>query len=425
MRYDTVLFDLDGTLTDSAPGIVGAAQHALRTIDWPEEVPDKQLESFVGPPLGHSFHHTLGVPEDRLEEALAGFREYYAAQGLLENSVFSGIPGLLQALRTQGVRLFVATAKPEPFALYVLEHFDLLHYFEGVRGITMEDRVGDKGSIIRDILPANAGRAAMVGDRASDIRGAQENGIAGIAAGYGYGSEEELRGSNPDVYAPDVAGLFAHLTGGGDQPRGKFLTVEGIDGSGKSTQLKRVEAFLLERGYSVLHTREPGGDEIAEKIRGLLLDPENGDMQPETEALLYAAARAQHVRQVICPALERGQVVLCDRFMDSSLAYQGAGRKLGMQAVRAANAMAVGDLKPDLTLLFVVEERIAQARLARRQDGDRMEREAAEFHRRVGDAFMELSREEPERIQVVDTSGEKEETALKVHQALHQALQAW
>lgn len=424
MRYDTVLFDLDGTLTDSAPGIVGAARHALETVGWPEEE-EKRLRSFVGPPLGFSFGETLGMDREQVEEAVTHFRRYYEVQGIFENSVFPGIPTLLRTLRDNGVRLFVATAKPEAFALQVLKRFELLHFFEGVRGITMEDRIGDKAAIIRDILPKDAGRTAMVGDRGSDIRGAQDNGIDGLAVGFGYGEEEELRQAHPTAYLPDMEALYTCLLEDAPPARGKFLTGEGVDGSGKSTQLRRVEAYLRERGYDVLHTREPGGDAIAEKIRALLLDPENGEMLPETEALLYAAARAQHVRQVILPALERGQVVLCDRFLDSSLAYQGAGRSLGMEAVLTANALAVDGLSPDLTILFVVREEIARQRLARRPQGDRMEREAEDFHRRVAGAFQALAQAEPERIQVVDTSGEKEETAGKVEAVLHHALRSW
>lgn len=425
MRYDTVLFDLDGTLTDSGPGIVAGARHALETLGWPEAVEDVQLRSFVGPPLGTSFHKILGMESEQVEEAVAHFRQYYAVQGILENSVYPGIPALLRTLKDAGVRLFVATAKPEAFALQVLERFELLHFFEGVRGISMEDRHGDKAAIIRDILPSDAGRAAMVGDRGSDVQGAQDNGIDGLAVGFGYGDEEELRAAQPTAYLPDVAALSAYLLGDIPLCRGKFLTVEGVDGSGKSTQLKRVEAFLLERGYEVLRTREPGGDAVAEKIRALLLDPENEDMLPETEALLYAASRAQHVRQVILPALERGQVVLCDRFLDSSLAYQGAGRGLGMEAVLTANAMALDGLMPDLTLLFVVREEIAQQRLARRPQEDRMEREAEDFHRRVDGGFRALAQAEPERIRMVDTSGEKTETADKVETILHQVLRGW
>lgn len=161
-----------------------------------------------------------------------------------------------------------------------------------------------------------------------------------------------------------------------------FITLEGPDGAGKSTQLGLLRAALAQRGYDPLFTREPGGCPISEGIRALLLDPEGGPMAEETEMLLYAAARAQHVRQVIRPALAAGRIVVCDRFLHSSLAYQGYGRGLGEAAVRAANAPAVGDLEPDLILYFRLPEGVG---LTRKAEGplDRIERERADFHERV------------------------------------------
>ncbi len=178
---------------------------------------------------------------------------------------------------------------------------------------------------------------------------------------------------------------------------------------------------LRERGYDVLHTREPGGTVIGEQIRALLLDPGRREMAARTEMLLFAASRAQLVAEVIVPALERGTLVVCDRYVDASLAYQGVGRGLGVEVVRAVNAAATGGLEPDLTLLLDVEpalglRRAAEAsareapppgrgRAGRWDGGDRLEREALAFHERVREGFLGLARNEPQRIRVVDARG--------------------
>ena len=162
-----------------------------------------------------------------------------------------------------------------------------------------------------------------------------------------------------------------------------LITLEGPDGAGKSTQLRLLGEALTQRGYDPLFTREPGGCPIAEAVRDLLLDPQNADMAPQTEMLLYAAARAQHVRQVIRPALDAGRIVVCDRFLHSSLAYQGYGRGLGEEQVRAVNAPALDGLEPDLILYFRLPEGVGLARKRADAPLDRIERERADFHRRV------------------------------------------
>ena len=148
--------------------------------------------------------------------------------------------------------------------------------------------------------------------------------------------------------------------------RGFFITFEGGDGSGKSTQISILKESLIEKGYDVILTREPGGTDISEKIRELILDPENGEMEDITEAYLYAAARAQLVRQLIKPALEEGKVVICDRFVDSSIAYQGFGRGLG-DAVGVINTYAVDDCMPDLTILLKLDPERGSSRIAGRE----------------------------------------------------------
>lgn len=204
--------------------------------------------------------------------------------------------------------------------------------------------------------------------------------------------------------------------------RGFFISVEGTDGAGKSTQLSRIETALRQRGFDVLVTREPGGTPVGEKIRAVLLDPENADMEPMTEALLYAAARAQLVREVIRPALEKGRVVLSDRFVDSSLAYQGFGRGLG-DCVRDINAPAVDGLLPDLTIFLDVPPERGMTRIAR--DGrqkDRLEQEPEAFRRRVYEGFKTLADRDPARFRVIDACGTVEDVSRAVEQALEDFL---
>ncbi len=184
---------------------------------------------------------------------------------------------------------------------------------------------------------------------------------------------------------------------------GRFITLEGGEGAGKSTQARRLADWLRGRGHDVIETREPGGTPGAEAIRTLLLTGGGDRWDAATEALLFAAARADHVARLIRPALAAGQWVICDRFLDSSLAYQGAAGGLGVETVRMANALAVGAVRPDLTLLLDLPTD-AGARRAAARDGDGGDRIAArgeDYHRRVGMAFHELAATEPDRFAIV------------------------
>ena len=188
-------------------------------------------------------------------------------------------------------------------------------------------------------------------------------------------------------------------------PRGKFISLEGGEGVGKSTQVKALAAALQDRGRDVVVTREPGGSEGAERIRELLLSGSEDRWSAQSEALLFAAARADHVQKTIRPALERGQWVLADRFIDSSLAYQGGAGGLGIEAVRAINAFGIGDDFPDRTLVLVLSEGAERAR-ARDTDGsDRIGGRPDDYHRKVEAAFHIIAAEEPERVRLVDASG--------------------
>ncbi|WP_247827958.1 dTMP kinase [Arthrobacter antioxidans] len=200
---------------------------------------------------------------------------------------------------------------------------------------------------------------------------------------------------------------------------GLFIALEGGDGAGKSTQAALLCTALESGGHTVIRTREPGGTPIGEKLRSLVLEHGHGEIDARTEALMFAASRAAHVHQVIVPALERGDVVVCDRFIDSSVAYQGAGRGLGARAVLDVNLWATDGLRPDLTVLLDVEP--AEGR-SRRTTGtaaeDRLESEPDDFHASIRAAFLELAGAEPERYLVLAASGTPEE----LHRSILAAL---
>lgn len=189
--------------------------------------------------------------------------------------------------------------------------------------------------------------------------------------------------------------------------QGLFITMEGPDGSGKSTQIDAIKRFFEDRGESVVLTREPGGTQISEKIRALLLDRENSEMNPMAEALLYAASRAQLVAQVIKPALDSGTHVICDRFVDSSIAYQGYGRDLG-DSVAVINAYAVNGCMPDATFLMKLNPEIGKSRI-KTSEQDRMEMEKLEFHNKVFAGYEALEKEFPDRIVGIDATRNIEE----------------
>ncbi len=184
-----------------------------------------------------------------------------------------------------------------------------------------------------------------------------------------------------------------------------FLTFEGPEGAGKTTQIARLQAALEAQGISVTRTREPGGDRVGERVRDVLLNAPDGAVGAEAELLLFAAARAQNVRAVVRPALALGHVVLCDRFTDSTLAYQGAGRGLPLDTLRAVNDFATGGLVPDKTFLLDLPVRDGLARRASETGTEnRMDRESVAFHERVRDGFLRVAADEPDRVVIVDAS---------------------
>ena len=186
--------------------------------------------------------------------------------------------------------------------------------------------------------------------------------------------------------------------------RGIFITMEGPDGAGKTTQINLLSDYLKENGYEVLITREPGGTVISEAIRRLLLDPSHTEMKPETEMLLYASARAQLVHEVIGPAIESGKAVISDRFVDSSVVYQGIARGLGIDTVYAVNRPAIGNYLPDVTFLLDLSAETGIARKKEQAELDRMEREALDFHKKVAEGYRTLATRDPERIFKIDAT---------------------
>ena len=188
-----------------------------------------------------------------------------------------------------------------------------------------------------------------------------------------------------------------------------FITFEGPEGSGKTTQIKLLSSYLEEKGYPVLATREPGGTNIGDQIRAILLDPQNTEMLPASEALLFSAARAQIVNQVIRPHLAQGDIVLCDRYADSTMAYQGYGHGLELEMLHAITALATGGLKPDLTVYLDVDvEEGLQRKLAAHKAGNaewnRLDRQEAAFHRRVREGYLQMAAREPDRWLVIDAT---------------------
>ena len=185
-----------------------------------------------------------------------------------------------------------------------------------------------------------------------------------------------------------------------------FITLEGPEGSGKTTAVKAAVAKLKELGYEVVQTREPGGTPISEQIRNVILDKANTTMDGRTEALLYAASRRQHLVEKVWPAIKEGKIVICDRYLDSSLAYQGGARGLGVDEILNINLFATEGTWPDLTLLFDIEPKLGLERIAKNSDREvnRLDLEKIEFHNKVRQTFLDLSKRYPDRFVVIDAS---------------------
>lgn len=408
LPYDAVIFDLDGTLTRSEEGIMKSAAYALEQMGKPVENFQK-LRAFIGPPLYHSFQELAGLGDSEVKEAVEHYRRRYNTIGQYENAVYTGIRTLLYELKKRGVYIGIATGKPQQPTQRILDYFGLTPLFNKVVGIGEDVHHSAKKELIANALPGKYHRGVMVGDRKYDIKGAIDNQIPSIGVTYGYGSEEELVKAGADFLCHSVEELYEMLLPNQPKGRGYFLSMEGGDGSGKTTQVKLLHEKLLKWGFDVVPTREPGGNPIAEKIRNVVLDIQNIGMTAQCEALLYAAARAQHVAQTIKPNIENGKVVLCDRFVDSSIAYQGGGRQLGVAEVGGINDMAIGGLMPDSTVYLAIDHEVSLERRKKATALDRIEIEEKDFHARVQKAYEQIIEKDPRRFILVDAAKTPEE----------------
>ena len=201
--------------------------------------------------------------------------------------------------------------------------------------------------------------------------------------------------------------------------KGFFLTIEGVDGAGKSSHMERISTCFKAHRYDIVTTREPGGTPLAERLREILLSQ---NMSLETELLLMFAARQEHINQLIKPALAAGRAVICDRFTDSSFAYQGGGRQMSLQKIQSLVDLVHPELEPDLTLLFDLPLEIARARMLRERQLDRFEQEQADFFERVRAAYLKRANDDPERFVIIDSSQPKERVAKRVCQAINDRL---
>ena len=203
-----------------------------------------------------------------------------------------------------------------------------------------------------------------------------------------------------------------------------FITLEGPEGSGKTTAVEAAVKKLQEMGYQVVRTREPGGTPISEQIRNVILDKANTAMDARTEALLYAASRRQHLVEKVWPALKEGKIVICDRYLDSSLAYQGGARELGIENILNINLFATENTWPDLTLLFDIKPEIGLARIASNADREvnRLDLEKLDFHNKVRNTFLELAKRYPDRYVIIDASQDREHVAEATYAAIKSRL---
>ena len=404
MKYTTVLFDLDGTLTRSEQGITRSAQYAAEKMGFTGYTLE-QFKAFIGPPLFASFKRVCGMTDEQADQAVTFYRERFSTIGWAENEVYTGIPTLLRSLKRSGAKIAMATAKPQVFAERIAKKFGFAPYLDALVGPDFAVKHESKADIVKKAAELLGGVPVMVGDRCYDIDGGRANGIDTIGVCYGYGTREELEQAGATYIAETVEELTALLLDGAPRARGVFLSMEGMDGCGKTTQRNALVAHLEQLGWDVQLTREPGGDAIAEKIRELVLDPANKEMFDETEAYLYAAARAQNVRALIRPALAAGKAVVCDRFVDSSIAYQGGGRQLGSDGIAALNRLAVGDTLPDVTVYLRMPPEKALSRRLNASEPDRLEREKIDFFERTYRTYEErFGREDMARVAAVDAA---------------------
>ena len=421
MKYDICLFDFDGTIADTGEGIRRSVAYALEKLGY--AVPDEAtLNRFIGPPLHDAFKELFGMDDAQAERAIEVYRERYVDIGLYESFVYPGMAPLLKELHRRGAWVAVASSKPTFMLERLSKHFGLDGWIDKYSGVGLTRHAADKRDLLLAALPegADPGRVAMVGDRRFDMEAARALGFSALGAGFGYAPAGELEASGAEAVFDTPRALAEHLTGG--LPRGRFISVEGSDGCGKSTQIALLREWIEARGWEVVVTREPGGCPISEKIRDVLLSLESTGMSAECEALLYAASRVEHVREVIAPALEAGKVVICDRYLDSSIAYQAYGRELGEEFIRLINEPATRLATPDATLLLELDRETAKGRLAGGAPADRLESEREDFFARVRRGYDAIRAAEGRRVRAIDAGKSIEEVFGCVREAVGEAL---
>ena len=422
LKYDYYLFDFDGTVADTGEGIRKSVAYSLEKMGF-APLDTATLSRFIGPPLHDSYMEYCGMTDDEAERAIERYRERYVEIGLYESRLYPGIPMLLRALKQAGAWVAIASAKPRFMLERLAKHFGIDRYLDAISGTGLGRHAADKRDLILAALPegADPARACMTGDRRFDIEAAKALGMGAVGADYGYSLPGELAAAGADAVAGSVRDTAACLLGG-EMPRGLFITLEGSDGCGKSTQIALLKGELERRGFETVLTREPGGCPISERIREVILSLDSRGMSDECEALLYAASRVEHVREVIEPALKCGKIVICDRFLDSSIAYQAYGRELGADFIRQINAPAARRVRPDRTLLLQVDRAESRRRMAQGAPLDRLELEKEDFFARVQAGYDALAQAEPERIAVIDASRSIEEVFQSVLAAVVEAL---
>ena len=422
LKYDYYLFDFDGTVADTGEGIRRSVAYSLEKMGFPP-LNEATLSRFIGPPLHDSYMEFCGMDDEQAERAIALYRERYVDIGLYESHLYPGMAMLLRALKRGGAWVAIASAKPTFMLQRLAKHFGIDKYLDAISGTGLDRHSADKRDLILAALPegADLSRACMCGDRRFDVEAAAGLGMAGVGADYGYSMPGELAGAGACAVFGALSDMAQYLLGG-ELPRGLFLTLEGSDGCGKSTQLALLREYLEKRGFELVLTREPGGCPISERIREVILSLDSKGMSDECEALLYAASRVEHVREVVEPALKCGKIVICDRFLDSSIAYQAYGRELGEDFIRQINTPAIRLAKPDRTLLLTLDRAQARRRLAQGAPLDRLELEKEDFFARVQAGYEALAKAEPERIAVIDASRGIDEVFEAVKAAVDEVL---
>ena len=416
LKYDCYLFDFDGTIADTGEGIRRSMAYSLEKLGRP--VPERRvLDRFIGPPLHDSYMEYCGLTEDEAVHAVEVSRERYVDVGLYESALYPGIAALLRALHRGGAYVAIASAKPQFMLERLSRYYEIDGYLDAIVGIGPQRHAADKRDILLSALPegAVANRCCMVGDRRFDIEAARALGLAAFGADFGYALPGELAAAGA---------ALSEVLLDGENPGGLFITLEGSDGCGKSTQIAKLKEWLIHRGFEVVLTREPGGCPISERIREIIHSLDSKGMSAECEALLYAASRVEHVREVVGPALKCGKIVICDRFLDSSIAYQAYGRELGEGFVRQINEPAIRTCSPALTLLLELDRAESRRRVSAGGALDRLESEEEAFFERVQAGYRALALAEPARVRRVDASRSIEAVFEDIKSAVGQLLDA-